>query len=121
LAIRARNRRNNQLRNAHSMSHSKRHSTEIDERHLNFTAIIRINCSRRIWNSNSMIGRKPTARTNLPFPTNGQRHGETACDTDNISRLNNNIFFKARAKIHARGVRALILGQCRGGVNAFQL
>jgi hypothetical protein len=68
-----------------------------------------------------VIGRKPTARTNLSFPTNGQRHGETACDTDNIPRLNYNIFFKTRVKIHTRGVRALILGQCRGGVNTFQL
>ena len=45
LANRAGNWRNDQLRDAHSMGHGKCNATQIDQRHLNFTTIIRINCA----------------------------------------------------------------------------
>ena len=45
LANRAGNWRNHELRNAHSMCHGKWNATQIDQRHLHFATIIRINCS----------------------------------------------------------------------------
>ena len=68
-----------------------------------------------------MIRGQPTARTNLAFPTHGQCHGEAARNSGDFSGAYEHIFFNARAKVHARGVLALIIGQRGGGVNAFEL
>ena len=68
-----------------------------------------------------MIRGKPTPRTNLTFPTHGQRHGEAARNSGDFSGAYEHIFFNASAKVHARGVLALIIGQRGGGVNTFKL
>ena len=68
-----------------------------------------------------MIRGKPTPRTNLAFPTHGQGHGEAARNSGDFSGAYEHIIFDARAKIHARGVLALIIGQRGGSVNTFEL